>query len=246
MKLTDYKEIKRLTLLQYGEPGSGKSIRAASLAQFGPTYIFDLDNRIASVYHYFQQTNPEILKNLEYDTYTDVKAAYAKLNEIANSQTYQTVVLDSWTAWQHLIMQEIIKQNPSDKRPTIQFEQQKIQNPMLQDYGIFSNSQHDFIIKLVSLPCNVVVNCHVGYKQDELTGAIHKGVEATGKISTVLPKYFNEFHRCFVNNGQFMVQVRENLGWPAKTMLTEVPANGIIPADIKLLEKFIKGVENES
>lgn len=242
--LTSFSERKKLTLLQYGESGSGKSIRAASAAMWGPTYIFDFDGKIGSIYEFFKST-PKILDSIHYDTYQDsdptkptaAEAAYRKLLDIHKQSAsgtcpYTTVVWDSYTAWEQFYLSHIMAKNSGFKRMRVEVGGGYVLVPDQADYRIHSHAEWSFIPVLTSLPCNVIVNCHIQTKQDEATGAFETGIAAAGKLWKVFPKYFPEVHRVISKGNEFTAQVRSDIRFVANTRLRDVPANGIIPSDL--------------
>lgn len=242
-QLSNFHESKTLKVLEYGETGTGKSIRAASAAAFGPLYIFDFDGKVSSVYEFYKD-RPEILENISYDSYVDgpkpvaCTAAHKKLREIWETcqkgpPPYATVVFDSWTAWEQYYLSQIMDTNPAFKRMKVTPGGGiTVTVPDQADYRIHAHAQSTFLPQLLSLPMNVIVICHVQAKSDEITGRIDYGIQAAGKLMKTLPKFFGEVHRTFVENGRYAVQVRSDGRFPANTRLRDIPSSGIVDGDI--------------
>lgn len=253
--LKDFKAQQRFTLLQYGETGTGKSYRAAAAVAFGPIYIFDFDNKIQSVFEWYKD-RPDLIERIHYDTYADhggtidsCQKVYLKLQEFwamvrAGTFPYATIVWDSWTAWEQVYLNQVIKSNPKFERMGTEVytdpatkTKQYIYTPQQADYRIHAHNEQQFITELTHFPCNIIVNSHISVKQDESTGKIERGMAAAGKLAKLLPKFFTEVHRCFVDGKNFRCQIRSDTMWPCNTRL-QVPDSGTIDPDIKHLAPF--------
>lgn len=252
--LKDLKPFKRFTLLQYGETGAGKSMRAASAAIFGPIFIFDFDNKISSVYEWYKD-KPTLLDNIHFETYADhggkisgCQRAYAKLREFWSQISegafpYATIVWDSWTTWEMLYMNQVMASNPRFERMSTEVykdpktgKSELIACPQKADYRIHAHNQAQFITDLMHLPCNIIVNAHISIREDEHTGKLEYGMAAAGKLSKHLPKFFTEVHRCHVQKSLYRIQVKSSSQWPCNTRLKSgISDDGMIDNDIELL-----------
>ena len=254
MELKDLKSSRKFSLLQYGETGTGKSYRAAQAVHFGPIFIFDFDNKIQSVFEWFED-KPELLNNIHYETFADAGGSstgclrtYAKLREMwtmvrDGKFPYSTIIWDSWTAWESLYMNQVMASNAKFERMTTQIykdeksgKTESISTPQMADYRIHAHNQQQFITELTTFPCNVIVNAHIALKEEEHTGRIERGMAAAGKLSKLLPKFFTEVHRTFVDKGQYRVQVRSDTMWPCNTRLQKVDQSGTIDCAIQHLK----------
>lgn len=248
MNLSDLNTQRRLSLLLYGESGAGKSILATSAASlWGPTYIFDLDRKIGKVYEWYKD-KPEVFKNVEFDTYTNCESVYAKLRDIDKAistnngkSPYATIIFDSWTAWEEMVLEKIISDNPGKDRKKVYLDDDKnlpsaqrhaVFVPTLEDYGIHSSVQSRFILELTALPLNVIVIAHIQSKQDMVLGGKEIGIQATGKLWKLLPKFFDEVHRTFIDRGSYKTQVRSDALFTCNTSLRDVPKDGILTGDL--------------
>src|SRR5437870_4440166 len=90
-------------IIMKGEPGTGKSIAAASYSQSGPMFYFDFEDKMDSVKNYYYNTigKPELVKNLEYKVYRNWDEAWIKLSTFSVQCPYKVLVWDSLTssAW---------------------------------------------------------------------------------------------------------------------------------------------------
>lgn len=235
MKLSEFNERKKVQIIQFGESGTGKSIRAASAHTWGPMYIFDFDGKVSSVFEYYKD-KPEVLEKIHYGTFDNTGDAFKKLEEIRKDPgPYVTVVWDSWTAWEQLYMRDVMKSNPGFKRMKVNIGAQDITVPDMADYRIHGVCQSEFIPALTSMPTNVIVNCHVQVKMDELVG-IDRGLQAVGKLSKTLPKFFPEVHRTIIKSGQYVAQIGASSDWPCKTRMKNLPSGGIVTGDLDTLK----------
>lgn len=260
MKLEDYSGKKRLTMLRYGESGSGKSIGCSSVAAlWGPAYIFEFDRRLNAL-HEFYKDKPEVLKNIECDTYESAEGVFKKLQEIDKSiadgnPKYATVIFDSWTSWEEMVLEKIIGDNPGKDRKKMftdadaakpQSTRGIISVPTLEDYGIHKSVQTRFILELTSLPINVIVIAHIQSKVDEVMGGREVGIQAVGSLWKTLPKYFDEVHRCFTDRGAYKVQVQTGGLYTCKTMLTNVPKDGIVDNTMERFSPYAFKLKGET
>lgn len=257
MKLENYTETKKLGILEYGESGCGKSIRSALAAKWGPVYIFDLDGKIGGI-HEFYKNHPELLSakdlsNIEYDSYRDCDAVYSKLREIDRITTetgkcpYVTIIFDSWTAWEDIVLAKIIQDNPGKDRKKMRTGpdlKHVILVPTLEDYGIHATVQTRLLLELTGLPTNLILVAHIQSRKDEVSGGREIGIQAVGKLWKLMPKYFSEVHRCFVDRGAYKVQVRADALYACNTRLQNIPKNGEISSDLSVFNDMAMKTES--
>ena len=254
--LLDYSSRKKLRILQYGKTGSGKSVRAASMAKYGPVYIFDFDGKIGSLSSHFVD-KPEVLKNVHYDEYTDKPGTitaclrvYAKLNELwaqceKGECPYATIVFDSWTSWEQIALQQIMNSNLGFNRMQVNIGGVNELVPSEVDYRIHAHTQWMLLPKLTALPLNVFINCHTIIRQNKLTGAIEHTLAAAGKLAETLPKYFEEVHRTVASEEGFRVQVKPSYEFACNTTLKDLPQDGIIENELTKFEPLIYKLPEE-
>lgn len=222
--------MSKLSLLQYGESGTGKSIRAAEAAAWGPVLFLDFDGRSNSVKSFYAE-RPDLLSKIKFETLIDFDAnkpivadkVYDIVNEINDGKIkIATLVLDSWTAWESYALNKVMATNPDNKRQKMGFGKNKtISTPAKADYLIHSNFQKTFLMQLKALPVNLIINCHLLEEYVEETGEIIRGIQATGKLVKIMPNYFDEVHRTYADRAGFQVQTKPDGKWNAKTTLIE-------------------------
>jgi hypothetical protein len=240
-KLTENIKPTGFKLLQYGESGSGKSVRAAMFAQFGPVYFFDFDNKIGNIQAYMRAKFPQLAERIEYDVYrggdADVVIRVSeKLKAVeANVAKYATLVIDSWTQFERTYLDHLMSKYMGiggkgwgAARTTIQItKDEKIIIPGTEDHQLKNRAFPEFIDRLTALPLNIIVNCHV---KEVMKGPAT--IAASGEVAKTLPKYFNEFHYLYVASGNaFRVRVRGNDDFLANTSRTDVGPSGVLDKD---------------
>jgi len=111
MRLSDYVLGQPTPILMKGEPGTGKTIAAAS---YPNPYIFSVDKKVAAIKKYYQHQciDPEVVSSVEYvnvrDIYTDL---LAPLEELQNSCN-KTVIVDTLTASSYRAIDYSVKYRP--------------------------------------------------------------------------------------------------------------------------------------
>lgn len=234
-KLSDLEEKeRRLKLIQWGESKAGKSYRAASAAKWGKVYFFDFDGNIQRLIEDFKGT--ELYANIEADTYSTYadgaeaeKAVLDKLQEITDSikagkPKYATVVVDSWTAWQHMVLDKILSRRQTKAAGL------SVVTPQTEDYQKHTFTQKQFIQKFFNglRPLNVIINCHVKESKDEQLGILKPGLNASGQLALELQRFANEIHFLENKNGKHQVRVAPDHRVVAHTSLQDKPKNGLM------------------
>lgn len=214
----------------YGESGTGKSIRAAQAAEWGPILFLDFDGRSNSIKSFYSD-RPEMLKNIQFETLIDsdpnkptvVDKVYDIVNNISEGKIkIATLVIDSWTAWESYVLNKVITSNPENKRQKLGFGKNRVVSvPGKADYLMHSHGQKTFLMQLKALPVNLIINCHLVEKYVEETGEVIRGVQAVGELKKIMPNYFDEVHRTFADRTGFHVQIRPDGKWTAKTTINK-------------------------
>jgi len=244
-KLTETIKPRGLKLIQYGESGSGKSVRAAQFAQFGPIYFFDFDGKMDSLRMYLSAKQPTLLDKIDYDVYRGqdldiIERVNAKLKAIEESikvgkPLYATLVFDSWSAWERTYFDHLLARFNSmggkgwgEARSTVQItKDEKVILPGTADHQLKNRAFPEFVDKITSLPLNVIVNCHL---KEVLKGPAT--IAASGEIAKTLPKYFNEFHYLYSTAlGQYKVRIKPNDEFLANSSRTDVGSSGVLDKD---------------
>ena len=243
-KLTDTVKPTGIKLLQYGDSGAGKSFRAARFAQFGPIYFFDFDNKIQNIKLGLAAKHPELLPNIDYDTYRGsdesvVKGVLSKITEIekacmAGTPPYATIVFDSWTQWERTYFDHLMAKQPNlggkgwgESRQTVTVTAtDRVTIPGTSDHQLKNRAFPELIDRITALPINVIVNCHVKEVMGEPST-----IEASGATARTLPKYFNEWHYLYSANGFYKIRAKSNDKYLANSARTDLPPSGLIEKD---------------
>ena len=203
--MVNAKDIKtdsiKLKVLCYGKSGTGKTTFACS---FPKAYVFDFDNGMLS----------QRGKDVEYDTYKDWGKAEMKLQELETSCPYDTLVFDSVTIMQELMMEEVLYVS-------------KRKMPTLHDWGMLINKLQNTFSRVTRMAPNVVVTAHEQLIQDDITSEVLIQPLIVGKkLPGQIPLWFDEVYRMQVS--------RDTKGKAVYQMLTR--------ADVKYSAKSRLGV----
>jgi len=250
--LIEYKNEKRLKYLLCGDPGTGKSILAASASKWGPVYIFDLDGRFESVYEFYKD-RPEG-KNISYDTYcveTGKESQVAK--EIANKLTsfkehfkktgkppFSTIIFDSWTNWEAIMLSRIIADTPTVMRKHVEFGNMVFAAPdQRNDYLLHAQGQKMFIKQLMGVthPMNVIVVAHTKDNEDKF-GRKTLRIAAAGKLDTQIAVDFNEVHLLKLEKLERVLSVIDD-SFPTKTSIKSIGEKGNVKADLSVFDNRV-------
>ena len=190
----------KLKVLCWSKSGTGKTRLAATARPLGPEYIFDFDDRLAGL-------GALPIEPIEFDTYRDTMPkqptafdnARKKLDALAvmNPFPYATVVLDSLTTFQIAAMNKSMVQTkafmPALKR--INDGTTGVEVPVMQDYQGAMAFIEQFLLKLISLPCHVIVTAHEEADKDPISDKMFWNLAVSGKLAIKLPGLFNELWR---------------------------------------------------
>lgn len=203
MKLSEMKSTKYTKVIVFGDSGTGKTCFAAGFP--GPIEVCDFDLKIGSAANFY--AGNKLLDDINVESYPydskDYGGAGFRFNNdidklkaafLKGERPCETLVLDSFTTMSERLMEHFLKENPNVPRV-------KIKGPIVpsqQDYGYYLNFIKKFLSELVSLPCNLVMTAHIEIKKDDKTGALLRLPMASGKISSLLPIYFEEVYMSYV------------------------------------------------
>jgi hypothetical protein len=212
MKLSEMKASEHIKVLLCGNPGSGKTVFAASLPY--PILFLDFDGKVNSAARW-HEADKERLKNIEVRSLArriDNSDPIVEMQQIINEELiphqaapkYKTLVIDSATTFSAAVLQHIVKTNPGIKRVA---SAQGVQAGM-QDFGILKREFARLIPGLLSLPMNVVMTAHIRTDRSELTGEIIRSPIMDGSFSQELPIYFEEVYRVFMKEGKPYAQTK--------------------------------------
>src|SRR5580765_2112284 len=107
MKLSELKN-KKLTLLQTGQSGHGKTSRTLTASRFGRMYIFDFDGKIQGAVrklpNSYEASMPKDWQDLididsfQENTFEDALKKLKELSAQKDKLPYATIVIDTYTA----------------------------------------------------------------------------------------------------------------------------------------------------
>lgn len=231
MKLSEMSnENRNVKILVYGESGTGKTCFGIGFPT--PIYCADFDGKISSASNYFSDA-PEQLSGVDYDRYLPsagfsgrdaIDKFNSKLDEIANSENPpRTFMLDSLTMFAEQLMQWVIEGNPGMKGVKMGEAVGGKTIPSQQHYRVLNIIFGEFITKMLSLPCHVVMTGHQDQTKDELTGRIYEGPLLSGKLKAKIPVLFEEVFRTYVDKGNFYAQTVSDHRFSVRCQTKGVP-----------------------
>jgi hypothetical protein len=182
-------------ILMKGEPGLGKSIAAASYPK--PMYIFDFEDKMDAVKNYYTNIvkKPEVLKDIEFDTYRNWDTAWLKLTQFGISCKYKTIVFDSLTASAWLAIMSLVRLKGESGGKKVG----NIKVAGIEDYGgeaAALNNMLDQFISLRQMGVTVILTAHVLRVTDKVLGgpSVESRTLLTGgkKVAAGIPGVFHE------------------------------------------------------
>ena len=228
----------RFFCLFKGDPGSGKSIAAASYpghkekSNIGP-YFMDNDGRMKSVVNYWRPKGREF----HYDRFDSFLALNTRLEKFyTHEPPYQTIVYDGITTGSDQILADMISTRETDKKKV---KRAGIEFLQIEDYGGESRGLQVIIDNLKAISfrwgVNVIVTAHVLTIEStdiktRVTTTSRSLLTAGKKIAAKLPVHFDECYQFDVQTDMDVTAppkytvVTRNTGWDwAKTALP-IPA----------------------
>lgn len=235
-------------LLQYGDSGVGKSVRASDAAQFGPVEIHNFDAQ-SNLQRYLAHANPGRLSQIrvisysgksnvaKIDSFVSRIRDLVKLNETGKKPDIATLVIDSYTAFETYYVEYLTgKYKPSPTAfgsPRTEFDvgTEECIIPGSMDYSVLSVAMKKETDRWKNAGINIIVNAHEKDPLESRNVIIKQGtVKAAGQLRDFLPAEFDEVHRLFIdgNTGAHRVQAKPTRLYLAKTALDKVPGNGVL------------------
>jgi hypothetical protein len=207
--------------------------------------VLDFDGKVSSAASYFAHHNPEKLKEISYESLTDIpgqprpfrrfKTILQGLQKDAaeGKLKHETIILDSLTLFLDAFMADIMAENPGVKRPN--------NVPALQDYQILNIQFKDVMSALLGLPANIIVVGHITSETNQETGRIFWKPLVPGKLADRLPQIFTEVYRSYVitkdGQAQHLMQTGSDGEYVCRTQIPGLPQH--IPADFGRLITFM-------
>lgn len=223
------KKGSRFKLVQIGESGSGKTHRMLTASQFGPMYIFDVDGKIEN-YAQSGLLTDEQLGAVEFDLYSNTSQIVTKLKQflaMKDKVPYATVCLDTFSRWNEMVVKELWDKNGG-----------KMNIPSWSEVKLI-NTQ--FLKDLFSLPCNIIINAHLGEKENAL-GESYFTAGGAGASSQMLPEFVDECHYLFIKkpDNTHMVQGKGSGKLTVVKSLLKDQLEGLNfkSSDLSIFEKF--------
>jgi hypothetical protein len=238
--------LRGIRIVQYGDSGVGKTVRASDAARWGLVEIHDFDEQGGNLRRYLQSADPARLAKIRIVSYVGATnetkvdhfaariAMLADLRRTNKQPDIATLVVDSYSTLEQLYSEYLMSRYTPNatgfgsSRAEIEIGNEELLMPGTMDYSVLAVVIKKMFEVLKNTGINIILNCHEKDFLESKGTVIKQGtVKAAGQIRDMMPTEFNEFHRLFFNQGH-RVQVKPNTFYLAKTALPGVPSNGIL------------------
>lgn len=244
--LAEIKTEGALKVLVIGAPGAGKTCFAASFP--GPILYLDFDDKVDSA-ALFYRNKPELLNNIEVRQMSRALNAdpIVTMNKLITEELipqqregkmkFQTLVLDSISAFSAAALTHIINTNPGIKG--VETKQGKM--PAQPHYGVLLREFQRLIPGLLSLPCNIVMCAHVDTYKDDATGIIIREAMMDGSYSQKLPQAFKEVWYLYVDDkGKHIAQTKADRAFAClRSQIPGLPTQVCIDEGYSEIKKYL-------
>lgn len=225
-----------ISALLKGESGTGKSIAACSKV-LRPTYVFDCEDRMASVVSYYRKLDGHV-DGLSYDTFSMTGGFYPvkkRLDELRQSCPFKTVDIATLTSYVDIVLKHTLSKGGTNSQG---MEKGKkiagIEVNVLEDFNAETAAiAFELIATLKELQTkgiNILLEAHVLTHEYNQGGVIKIGrplITGGKKAAAKIPGYFNEtFHFHVVSDyskTQYKVRTRSTGDDFAKTSFQQLP-----------------------
>ena len=210
MKVSELQKSSNFKLLQFSEPGAGKTFRAMSALAYGPVYVIDTDNKFGGLVPRLEAAYGKDVINSQVDVDTPKSAAdfTAIMTNLAKkAESFSTVVLDTQSRAFDMVLDAVKAANPKGDGRQI--------------FGAALERNIAYLNRFLSLPCNIIINAHVG--AEEMADGTSKLTSTTpGKFGKKMTEYFNEVHYLYLNTtNQHRVRGEPSASVVARTVVNK-------------------------
>lgn len=226
----------KFDLLQTGATGAGKTRRTLSATRFGPLLILDFDGKAEAAMRTLPEAQKALVKvenfkDKEYDeslrVLKDLRGSYSK--DLIHGAPFATVAVDTFTM---LNEKCYIKAMGSKLESGAKAE--------FAEWGKMDNMLLNFINILHSLPCNTIINAHVGMTETA-DGREMLGVGGRGGSRNRLAPRMTDCHYLYLRDGKYYVRARNSDSVPANSSFPETfyDAQGCLKvADLSVFDEY--------
>ena len=204
---------KKFQLLQLGKSGAGKSTRTLTATQFGPVLLLDFDGKIQGALRKIpadikDQVNEDNLyiENCRGMSYENLEKIIDELvaADKAGTLPFATIVIDTFTNFSDIVYGSIFKT-----------EADLFRSNVMQLWGRVGYRTMAQVLKLQTLPSNLIVNCHV--KEDE--NGLPIGPSGKGGSRDSLQPTMDDTQYLVFERGKYKVKLSNSVTPPVNTTL---------------------------
>lgn len=167
-----------LNMLIYGEPGAGKTVLAGSadaVPEMSPVLVVDAEGGAYSLRAFYPKVDVVRV--------TSIADLANLLESLKAGSEYKTVILDSLTEIQKMVMSVIMQQvvaEDSDRDPDI---------PSIREWGKNSEQVRKIVRRFRDLPMNVIFTALLDSDKDPKTNKIKHYPSLPGKLKREIPGF---------------------------------------------------------
>ncbi len=236
MKLSQLTPSKNISMLLKGPNGMGKTISACTFAVEGPIYVFDFDGRMLPVLTYFKKHCPQLLDNVNYDTYSSHNAPdfLNKLIDFTKDCRYTAIITDSVTS----LTASAVNWSLGFKGTKSRKSNEPNLIPDFDSYKVETSLVSQALDIMKTLPCHMIFTAHplpslsVQGSSNSMTITKVTSIVSYGqKIGAILPGYFNEIYH-FAREVDFSANTNK------RVVLTDMIGDDYAKTALDLPKKF--------
>ncbi len=199
MKLSQLTPSKNISMLLKGANGMGKTIAACTFAAEGPVYVFDFDGRMLPVLTYFRKYCPELLDNVNYDTYSSHNAHefLNKLIDFTKDCRYNAVIVDSVTS----LTASAVNWSLGFRSSKAKKSNEPNLIPDFDSYKVETSLVSQALDIMKTLSCHMIFTAHPlpslsmsGSGSSMIVSKVTSIVSYGQKVGAIVPGYFNEIY----------------------------------------------------
>jgi len=205
--LKEREENRSIKMLIVGDSGSGKTGCLFPLAKYFELVYCDFDSGGDIIYN-LAKKQPELADNISICSFSDkitlksgmalsTAQGFSKFTDFLDTGVYGSLnfgPLTTWTKKRILIIDTFNHMGKAALRRVLLMNGRIGKNPQIQDWGQAMSDCESVLAALYSsdIKCHVIVNTHLTYEKNELTGELKGFPTAPGsKLGPVVPTYFN-------------------------------------------------------
>jgi len=216
-------EVKKLVMLIYGAPGSGKTYFVGTIGEKLNTLIVDTEGGQLTL-KYLGEEVKKNLRSISMNRFEDLDVIYkaAKINTVEGwkklgvntDRPFEAIVIDTISELQSIMIDKLRKGTPLDGLG----DPLKLVPLQIQEWGKLIDLTTLTIKAFKELPLTFVSTFHEQMTRDELSGVVQGCPSLKGKAAPEIGKLFDiQLHMCMGLNGKYNAISKAQSSWQAKS-----------------------------